>query len=871
MRVFITIVTLFFSGFGFSGSSAFAQEEQDEIEAWIADLASESFKVREKASQQLWRMGEKALPRLQEALSSDDPEVTMRAAEALEKIDLRLTADTSEKVLSLIDAYRKGPANQKLNVLNDLKEEKAYYQMLRLYSLEDASEQRSLATAVQDIAVVAAREAVLGGRIEEAVDLLRVAPPKHSELMALAGLYRYLGQLDEQFENLNPPKHVKPEHWKAFLLRAKGDLDALIAHAGETNQPRLLAGLKALTGDPIAWLEQNQSPGYGTRKANPAYVEIALKRWRGERLGDKDYLPLLRLLKSNNNMHRGQAMSSLMSLGRTEEVKEMQGKENFLTGYLYHLSREEIGKAIKYLGLDEEKPDYAGWVEERFDQIQDGDFEEMTVTQLLLLAGLMESRGLDKELAETYTKPLLELQKKNPDGFSNIVGKLLGGGLGAPDFAVNFVSEWAGNDEERWEEIFTWALGEDELVMEWLIWIREIDPEMGDREALEAMLAIFKQSTTPGSLREDWMKRIWKAVVTEKNEERKMKFVMRILSLCILQQDVLNSLKAWDMLDQEERGKAKWGTIDKYLSAAGRWKDAAEILLVQTEGTAIFAPEIHAHLAATLRRGGMDERARYHDNMVEKLALGSSSSAMAIGGSYAYAGDFDRADIWYRRAVIEADFANMEFSAALEKYAEKNVRIRNWTVAASCHEVLVHINYASQYYREGTLHHFTKARMYADLSRALSIFPEQKEVALEKLKAIHQGFMPDGVLADDFFPALREVGLNQQLEAWFAESWGLMEAVIKKSPKSHNTRNTAAWFASRAGIKVAEADKYLAEAIRMSPEQAAYLDTMAELKFAQGDRKAALEWSQRSLCFSPFDPMIRLQNERFRTAPLPKN
>lgn len=98
-----------------------------------------------------------------------------------------------------------------------------------------------------------------------------------------------------------------------------------------------------------------------------------------------------------------------------------------------------------------------------------------------------------------------------------------------------------------------------------------------------------------------------------------------------------------------------------------------------------------------------------------------------------------------------------------------------------------------------------------------------------------------------------------------------MVGVIEKYPKSHNSRNTAAWFASRARINLSQAEKYLTEAIHVSPEQAAYLDTMAELKFAQGDRKAALEWSERSVCFAPFEDMIRFQYERFRTAPLPKN
>jgi tetratricopeptide (TPR) repeat protein len=198
------------------------------------------------------------------------------------------------------------------------------------------------------------------------------------------------------------------------------------------------------------------------------------------------------------------------------------------------------------------------------------------------------------------------------------------------------------------------------------------------------------------------------------------------------------------------------------------------------------------------------------------------------------------------------------------------MRTRNWKLAASCHEVITHIN-ASQQYRDGSMMEFAKARMNADLARAISILPENKVRALQTLKTIHQDFMPDGVLADDFYPALREAGLQKELEAWFAESWELMVGVIEKYPKSHNTRNTAAWFASRAGMKLAEAEKYQIEAINMSPEQAAYLDTMAELKFAQGNRKAALEWSERSVGFAPFEDMIRAQYERFRTAPLPQN
>jgi tetratricopeptide (TPR) repeat protein len=846
-----------------------AKPEEAITVKWIKDLASETFQVREKASLELWKLGDAAMPALREAVLSNDPEVVMRAREAVEKLELKISTDTPEKTLLLIEAYRKAPSRQKMELLNALKEEKAFYQLLKLYSMENEKEQAELAMSVQDVAVFAAREAIVKDDIELAIELLRMAPPKHNELMALACLYRSIGQLDQQFANLNPPQNVNPELWKGYLLRVKGDLDAAIVNAEETKQFQLLAGLKALQGDPVLWLDRNNSPGVRPQHANDAYVNIALKRWKGELVKESDFDPLLRLLKGNSRMQRNQAMISLASLGKYELIEKAQIKENSLFAYTYYLSREETNKALGALGLDPDKPDYSAWVKKRFGEINTGDESDMVITQLMILAGFMERRGLDKELEGAFSPHFAEMQKKDPGVFLDFITRFYDGGLGAPHFTIEQASKWAGEDEDRWGEIFAAILGEDDTVMEWLVWIREVDPKMKDREAIEAMLAIFQLSPSSGNLREKWMIRLWQEVKDEKNEELKTKYVRQIMSLCISQKDVLNTLKAWDMLDAKERASAQWGTIDMYLSAAGRWKEAAEILVSMRKGRVHASPEIHAHLAATLRRGGMEEQARVHEEMADKLALGSAPTSMRMGGYYFYAGDFERADMWFKRATLEADPTDGEFLTALEKYSEKHVRDRNWKLAASCQEVIMHI-YASQSYRNGALSELAKSRMSADLSKAMAILPDDKEKALKILKEIHQAFKPDGVLADDFFPALREVGLKKELEEWFGESWDLMVKVIDDCPKSRVTRNTAAWFASRTGLKLAEAEKYLKVAIQMSPEEAAYLDTMAELKFAKGDRKAAVEWSQRAVCFDPFDDVIRLQNERFRNAPLPK-
>ncbi len=873
MKVIFRLIFLHLVGLCFLVIPVSADLKKDEAGTWIKDLSSDTFRVREKASRELWKLGDAALPALREAILSSDPEVAMRARDAVDKVELRITENTPESILSLIESYRKAPTRDKLSLLEQLKEEEAYFQMLKLYSMENAEEQSKLASAVEYVALFSAREAIVEEDVDLAIELLRMAPLNHNELMALACLYRSMGQLDHQLANLTPPQTLKPEVWKGYLLRAKGDLDGAIGNAEETNQLQILAGLKVFKGDPVPWLELNNAPGQqheNPQRAQSAYVDIALERWRGEEVDEKDFDPLIKSLESNSRLQRSYGVISLASLGKFSLVEKVKHKENPLMAYVYYISREEIDKALEALGLDPKKPDFNKWVKVKFDQIKSGEQYDIVTMELAMMASFMEKRGLEKELEEAFDEHLTVIRKDDVEVYWEIISRLFMGDLGAPNYTIQHLSKWAGEDEERWGEVFTAALGEEAEVMDWLVWIREIDPKMKDREALEAMLAIFKMNSSSGKLREKWIDRIWQVVVNEKDGDVKMERATQFMQLCISQQDAKNTLKAWDILDEKRKDTATWESIDIYLTAAGRWKEAAEILIKLTEDKKHASPEIHAHMAATMRRGGMEKEAKVHDEMADKLALGSAASSMQIGAYYAYGGDFERADVWFRRAALEADPTNAEFLAVLEMCAQKNIRIRNWKLAASCYEVIVHIN-ASQQYRDSSIDIFAKARMNADLSRAMSILPENKERALKTLKTIHQDFMPDGVLADNFFPALREVGLDKELQAWFMESWDLIVGVIEKYPKSHNSRNTAAWFASRAGIKLAEAEKYLIEAINMSPEQAAYLDTMGELKFAQGDRKSALEWSQRSVCFAPFDDMIRFQHERFRTAPLPKN
>jgi tetratricopeptide (TPR) repeat protein len=843
--------------------------------ALIRELSSESYQAREKATKELWEAGTVVLEELREASGSDDPEMATRAAAVLEKIELRITPETPGSILELIRRYRSAPQNQKTNFLNELRRKKAYFQVLKLYSMEDPATKAGLSSVVRGVAISGARQAIATGDPDGALQLLKMSANEPSDLMALACFYRSMGMLGEGIENPPAPENVPSEAWQITLLRAKGEIAAAAKLASEAKQQALLAGLKVLEGDPTLWLQGN---GFGDRnmRALDAYTEIALKRWQGVKPKESDFRPLTAQLLMQED-DREQAISSLAALGRLAEVEEALAKDDREIGFQYYLSQERVSKALETIGLDPEKPDYNAWVEERFQKLtgvigdRDDDFGSSS-SQLQVLAGFMEQRGMQKEFDRAFGKPLEDLAKTDEDEFLEFLRPLFQSTLAAPEFAFAHGAAWAADKEQRWSQLFSIAFGEEEQTMAWLDWIRKIEPELGSVKTMKAMMALFGVGSDPDHLRGKWMEKFWKAAEISPDGEKEQ-HIRRIMALAIAMNDVPNALKARDSLKPEERDSVNWASLSQYLSAAGRWEEAAE-LLSKARDSVSSSPEFHAILAATYRKAGWEKRAAEEDEWVEKLTLGYAPSCNRIGDHYMYGGDRERAEKWYRRAAFQADIKGGEFIAVLDNHAQTMLEKGEWGIAASCYEALAQV-YVSQSLSGGQISDYTKARLSADLAKALAVLPEDRGRAIAMLDEIHGNFATDGVLADDFFPLVRKAGLRKELDRWFGKSWETMSAVLKRFPNSDNTKNTAAWLASRAGMRIKEAEKFLMTAVERNPEQAAYLDTMAELHFAKGDRKGAVEWSDKALLHyplvdSPYDVMIRKQHERFRNDPLPQ-
>ena len=827
---------------------------------------------------------------LQETAVGKDPEQAYRARELIRKIQMHLTPDTDPGVMALVERYAKATPNEKIGLFTQMHKKRAWRQILKLYATETNPEvQVRLQRLVDGVAIVAARECLEDGDANGAREYLELAPADAAGLLALADFHRSQGTLEAELKRAKTLKGVQADAWQLALYRASGNLEAARDAAVAAGELKISAAMSALLGDPLPWLRKNQVAGDGGAIHKP-YTDLAIKRWQGTTLRASDLEPLVRSANSKNRGERPNGINSLFLLGETDLAEEAFLKNSPREAFTYFESLERIPQALKALGLDPEKPDYDGWVEKRVGRLAKddaGDDHEvaMDVPELMKLANFLERRGLNAQNATAFLKPLAALAGQDAKVFTDFLATLFGGSLSdrgeteaAPELARVAAITWAGENAERWDEVIVAAFGgqpEATVLWDWLI---VLDPKASRVERLDGILALCGMGRDPLRLREKWLALAWEAI-RNAPEEKRRPFLMSLVYLSRQCPDVATSLKIWDQLPEELRDEVPWREHVSDLAVAGRWEEAADCYLNLIDRLAKAhqdsQPWFHASAAACLRRAGRAGDAVAHDVLVEKLALGSN--ALEIANGYAEGGDYQRAADWWARAARQYDPASEYFSFALHYHLQTLLDQGDWKVVASVSEVRAQSAAAVDSSNERALLEL-RLRLQADLGRGLANLKADRAGSLAILANCHRLFPSDGSLADDFFPALRKVGLLKEHDEWFQISWERMTAVLAKFPDSDNTCNTAAWLASRARRHLDEAAALETKALASLPNQSAYLDTMAEIQFAKGKREKALEWSVRAVNYSHLNQnlivderdQIRQQFERFRSAPLPR-
>ena len=846
----------------------------NDVDAWVVDLADEKFQVREAASLELWRVGSDALAALNVAAGATDPERAYRARDLIRKIEFELTPETDVEVLAMVERYAAAGVDEKVELMNELRQKRAWRQILKLYAGEtDAGLLTRLQRAVRGVSILAARESLREGNAGRARDFLEMAPADATGLLALAEFHRSQGTLDGELKRAKERPGAKSQAWQLALHRAAGDLKSARVAAKALGDDKLAALMAALDGDPLPWFKAHGEADAGNTVPR-IYTQLAAHRWQGKPLLVSSLAPLVQAAGARNRSERGRGISALFLLGESALAETAYAESSPLGAFAHFESLERIPEALEAIGLNPEKPDYVGWVKKKLFNVTDGDEDEMDVStdipELIQLANFLERRGLHEEAAAAFEKPLLACADQEPKLFKDLLALLFGDSESAgnaPILAKRVAVAWAGGDDERWDEVMIAAFGGNEQSQVWWDWVTELAPESSRVERLDGLLALFRVAPDPKFLREKWLSRAWEAFSKAPADQRQA-LMERMMFLAGQAGDVETNLRIWDALPKSEKGRIFWRTRIGDLSAAERWDDAAAFFLEQIERSAKRQmeplPGLYACAAACLRQSGREGEATKFDRMADQLALGNS--ALDIANAYAYGYDYERAAAWWARAARQQDPESDELAGVLSLHIETLLEQRKWLPAAALAELVAH-RVATSGMQGDSPSLRLRLRLQSDLGRALAGLDKDRAAAVAILENCRQISPSDGFMADYFFPAVRRAGLLAEHDRWFKDSWDSLVAVIEAYPGSDNTYNTASWLASRARRNLVQAEKLQEAALAMHPNQAAYLDTMAEIQFAMGNRAKALEWSRRAINYRPDDSMLRVQYHRFGNAP----
>ncbi len=850
------------------------------VEQLIRDLGDERYPVRVTASHELWQRGDEAEEALRRAAASERPEVAIRAAELLRKIDLGILPDSPPEVVRLVEAYDKASPEERVRIIRGLKELGAWRQVLKIHELEtDFETLAGIGPELKGVAVAAAREVLAGESPDpaQARRFLEMGRPEPAQLMSLADFHRMNGTLDEELERARSLAGEAGHLWRYALHAAAGEYLDAAREAEALEMTVTAARLRLLAGDPIPWVRHAPVPqGQIPPASIDAYRKAVENLWAGRQPSPQLARALSEGVKHDLDDESWHSLSVLYALGLNDKADLLFARLSPVMAYYHFDATERVDLALKTLGLDPREPDYGAAIDRDFKRyLEDPDDAEEEAARLFALAGFLEARGMKKVLLDHYVGPLERLGREDPERFLEALGELFSAYTRFPvatpviPAAVSF----AGDDDDRWRMVLNTLFGDTEATHAVWSGFDEFQPDLSPSQRLELLAALLGRIPDTGGLSAGWWDWMEKKTAAAKEVDQKTRY-SSMLVLSVMNTDARRFLKLVESAREAGHRLADLegdysfggfeviclGAMDRWDEVVGHWRQRTVALPED--------PVSHAYLAGSLRRSGKPEEAAAIDRKVDRLALGDTNAMRRIGQAYASTGEFDRARDWWLRTAAESVDEDSEFYYACLLLYEEAKFGADWPLAASLGEM-----YLLQQVMMGDTHDnplpLARARIEVETARSLARLAEDRAGSIETLRRCHDLALSDGSMADYFFPAMRAAGLTKLHDEWFEDTWKAYQRVLERFPGSHNTMNTAAWTASRANRRLDEAEKLVAKALEILPRQAAYLDTYAEVWFARGNREKAIEWSDRALVREPAEDGLLRQHDRFVSGPFP--
>ena len=115
----------------------------------------------------------------------------------------------------------------------------------------------------------------------------------------------------------------------------------------------------------------------------------------------------------------------------------------------------------------------------------------------------------------------------------------------------------------------------------------------------------------------------------------------------------------------------------------------------------------------------------------------------------------------------------------------------------------------------------------------------------------------------DVMPDLEKRERKKDAEELYARMFKVFDKLCADHPNSGWAHNSLAWLVVRCGKSLDQALEHSRKAVELEPDNAAYLDTLAEIYFQRGHRAKAVEMMKQCITLNPKERYFQKQLRRF--------
>lgn len=836
------------------------------------DLGAEAFGEREAARQELWRQGLESDEALRKYAASDDPEIAWRARQILQLLELKLGPDTSPQIIKLVESFLQAKTvSARESAFLTLLELKAYPQLVRLPRQLMAGKMRdNYQRRIDDVIVGESIQLVLEEKDEEALAILAEARESPAGNLRWVALASAMGKREELAPSLDSDDQMRFARWA-------GDVDRIRSLAPSDHE--IQTTLQIIDGNPLPLLEAiAREPG-----SQSDWARLAIALWEG-----REDEPEIRKMIERTTSAATKDMTA--SSDRTVDALHLLARLGFAElalpifekiypdeAFAYYHSLDKIDQALACYGLVAGGETDEKWLRKNLSLIDDEwDLDNDGYRQLINVAFSLYEHG---ELAksEVILRAIRDRinEMQNDEDMADYLTYLAGNrgrslmspdeqriSSGFPDLAIKLAQE-EGGDLFQPAEFLRLTFNARESVFTLYSFLEERYPEVDDWEKVRAVFAAFGLEVS---------------IPRQRVNEYLSAFEEKI------QGD--DDIGDWEVLAETALYQGDTARLERALVAAAAadpesvraqselavfyfanhdFAKAAEIWLkIRGDSPESLTYGGHGYLAISLIMSGQEEAAAASLALLEKLSLSDGQWLATLSELWTQCGEHEKAYQCERRALLLLPSGSPTWTARVFDYARAAQAAGRWKTAAAASQVSAA---GRQVESAGSTGAYLGQRAQLDYCLAMAALEEgREEEGRTRLDRCVELGGNEGFFANEPLWELRKAGRFKEARALWDKIAPVYRRAIELYPNADNTLNTAAWAAARAGVDTEEAMGWVDRALVLRPSVSAYLDTKAEVYFAQGKREEALVWSGKACAKSRSISelgQIRLQQTHF--------